>query len=147
MKTVVRVKAVRTAGVPSVDEFDAEAMIRDEETRETVYVHVNWFDGLTSFTVSPESLDGFMAEDWDEGADAALFNPDGSVNLASLEELTDDEIDDLLKLTEEAPEDAAPAESPYTEEYMFLEDTRDSAYHEVFAMLDAVIAMMANGVG
>ena len=51
MKQIMGIKA--THGMVS---YDAEATVLDLETQEVVYVHVNWYEDDTHYTVSKESV-------------------------------------------------------------------------------------------
>lgn len=56
MKQIVEIKT--NHGMVS---YDAEALVRDFDTDSMVYVHVNWYEDATHYTVSAEPLMG--AED------------------------------------------------------------------------------------
>ena len=148
MKRILRIKADQTCDDPSLRDYDAEAMVRDEETGEIVYVHVNAYEGAANFTVTRESLNGFMTADWEETEDP-LRNPDGSVDFDAFEELTDEDITDLLGLID-GTQDSGPGDGEDRQEclelYRFPEETRQSAYHSVFERLYGLCVMMRDGM-
>lgn len=149
MKVVTELKANRTYAGPGVYAFDAEAVVLDTETDQTVYVHVNLYDGFENYTVSESSLWDDVDDDDETGDVVELFDPNTTFTV-------DPEIAERINAM--TPEQLAEVErtgrfpwddedSRYIEEYDKLSKTKQSAYSKVFAELSKMIKLIGEDIG
>lgn len=152
MKQVVEIRTERTLAAPGVYAIDAEATVRDVETRELVYVNVSWYDDFKHYTVSKESVITFMLtsevdreeQQSVEGRvpveEEPLFSdkaPERITDFLAGEDYLEDHPDGV---DDEDTDDDFPK---FIEEYDRLADTKKSAYRRVFDLLNRAVSLMS----
>ena len=71
MKMIISMRGTRTFAGPGVYAIDAEAEVR-VDNGETVYVHINDYDGFRHYTVSKTSIYDFMTGESDTDPEAVF---------------------------------------------------------------------------
>jgi len=66
MKTIYTINSKKTMAFPGVWGYDAEAMVASPDSPEEVFVHVNNYDGMRSYTVAASSMMGGDVPDFTE---------------------------------------------------------------------------------
>ena len=155
MKQIIDIRTDRTLAAPGVYAFDAEAKVRDLETQEVVYVHVNWCDDFKHYTVSKESVSLFMTtckigmeEQQSLGGlvpyeEEPLFSdkaPELITDFLAGEDYLEDHPDGV---DDEDTDDDFPK---FIEEYDRLADTKKSAYRRVFDLLNRAVSLMSETI-
>lgn len=151
MKQVVDIRTERTLAAPGVYAIDAEATVRDVETRELVYVNVNWYGDFKHYTVSKDSVVSFMervSADWYEQSSLGGLVPSEEEPPAFTGELPESFSDFLSGedyLESHDGEETEPDEDfpKFIEEYSRLSDTKQSEYGRVFEVLNRLVSLMS----